>query len=69
MVGAQDLEDVDHGSASLGEAVVLAPHHGQELIEVSILLSDDGTELVATAEDVSVSYRPVTDADDVPGCA
>ena len=42
---------------------------GQELIALSILLSDSGDELVATAEEVSVRYRPITAADRVPGCA
>jgi hypothetical protein len=42
---------------------------GQELIALSVLLSADGNELVATAEDVSVMYRPIADSDNVPGCA
>ncbi len=41
----------------------------QELIALSVLLSADGDELIATAENVLVRYRPVTDADQVPGCA
>ena len=42
---------------------------GQELIALSVELSADRDELVATAEDVSVTYRPATEADPVPGCA
>lgn len=42
---------------------------GQELIALSVLLPDAGDELVATAEKVSVRYRPITAADQIPGCA
>lgn len=42
---------------------------GQELIALSVLLSADGDELIATAENVSVKYRPITDRDQVADCA
>jgi len=40
---------------------------GQELIALEV--ADDGTDLIATAEQVSVRYRPVAEGDQVPGCA
>ena len=42
---------------------------GQELIALLVERSADGDEIVATAENVSVTYRPVTEADQDPGCA
>lgn len=42
---------------------------GQELIALSVVLSTGGDDLVATAENVSVKYRPLTDDDQAPDCA
>jgi hypothetical protein len=41
---------------------------GQELIVLEVVLSDGATNLSATAEGVSVRYRPVAKDDEVPGC-
>ena len=42
---------------------------GQELIVLEVVLSDSDTNLTATAEGVSVRYRPVAEDDEVTGCA
>ena len=42
---------------------------GDELITVEVLLSDDGTELTATAAGRSVVYRQITADDPVLECA
>jgi hypothetical protein len=42
---------------------------GQELIVLEVVISDSDTNLTATAEGVSVRYRPVAADDEVPGCA
>ena len=42
---------------------------GQELIALEVVISDSTTDLIATAERVSVRYRPVAEGDEVLGCA
>jgi hypothetical protein len=42
---------------------------GQELIVLEVVLSDSDTNLTATAEGVSVRYRPVAEDDEVTDCA
>lgn len=42
---------------------------GQELIALEVVIADNNTDLIATAEQISVRYRPVAEDDQVPGCA
>ncbi|WP_395152422.1 hypothetical protein [Ilumatobacter sp.] len=41
---------------------------GQELIALEVVISQSNTHLIATAERVSVKYRPVAEDDEVPDC-